>query len=299
MDYIKVADDLRFSRVIAGFMRAADAKMEPGDLLRFTQECLDMGITTMDHADIYGNYQCEKLFGEAVLKQMPELRDQMQIVTKCDIVLPGRSESGSIYYTAEPEHIIHSVERSLKNLHTDHVDVLLLHRPDYLMHPEKTAGALEKLQKEGKVRYFGVSNCLPLQFDMLNSYLSTPLVTNQIHISPASLEAFDNGSIDHALLRRIPLMAWSPLDGGQILRDSSPASLRLREKLEQIAEQHNVDEITKVMYAWLYQIPARVCAVTGSMKIKHVEAAVEACSLTLSHAEWYAILEASRGYPVP
>lgn len=159
MQYIKLAEDLKFSRIIHGLWRLADWNLSTNDTQTLIEQCLDRGITTFDHADIYGNYSCEKLFGQA-LAQKPSLRESMQLVTKCGIKLTSDKypERKINFYDTSKEHIINSANQSLKNLNTDYIDVLLLHRPDPFMDPQEVADAFIQLKEEGKVRYFGVSN---------------------------------------------------------------------------------------------------------------------------------------------
>ena len=152
MKTVKIDGTFEISQVVAGCMRAADAKMEGEKFLRFVEECMDMGVTTFDHAPVYGGYTCEKLFGDAVLRKRPELRKDMQIVTKTGIVLPGKNGNKTIYYESSREEIFREMEASLENLGTDYIDTLLVHRPDVLADPAETAEALDTLVKEGKVR---------------------------------------------------------------------------------------------------------------------------------------------------
>lgn len=217
MERVKLASDLSFSRIIHGYWRLADWKKSKEETLSIIEYCLELGITTFDHADIYGSYTCEALFGEA-LALKPSLREKMEIVTKCGIVLPSpnRPEHLSHHYNTSKEHIIRSVDQSLKNFQTDYIDVLLIHRPDPFMDPEQTAEAFAELKKAGKVRYFGVSNFKDHQFEMLESYLEEKLITNQLELSAYHLENFEDGTLNFCLKKRIPPMAWSPLGGGAI-----------------------------------------------------------------------------------
>lgn len=192
-----MANNLEFSRIIQGFWRLAEWNMPKQELLSFIKNCMEMGITTFDHADIYGGYTCESLFGEA-LQLQPSLRDNMQIVTKCGIapLSPKFPKRYVAHYNTSTKHIVKSVEQSLQNLHTDYIDLLLIHRPDPFMDPSEVAEAFTRVKQEGKVRHFGVSNFLPSQFNMLSSYLDFPLITNQIEVSAMQLEHFEKGTID-------------------------------------------------------------------------------------------------------
>ncbi len=298
MNYVKFGDDLELSQVIVGCMRAKDAGMEGERMLRFVEECLDLGIDSFDHAPVYGGYACEKLFGDAVLRKKPELRRKMKIVTKTGIVLPGTEGNQVIYYKSTKKEIIKELEESLEKLGTDYVDLLLVHRPDPLADPAETADALETVVKEGKALHIGVSNFMPSQITMLQSYLSIPLVTNQMELSVKNVDNFFNGVLDDALTRRMPLMAWSPLGGGSVFSGEDGQSVRLRKVLAEIAQDHGTT-MDGVMYAWLFVHPVRIAAITGTMNIERVRTAADARELSLSYDEWYRILAASRGFDVP
>ena len=171
-----------FSRVVLGLWRLNEWQLTPNQRLALLEQCQELGITSIDHADIYGDYQCEQLFGEA-LAIAPGLRQRIEIVSKCGIMLVSekRPQHRLKYYDTGRDHIIASVERSLSSLRTDYLDCLLIHRPDPLMQADEIAEAFRLLQQSGKVRHFGVSNFTPAQFDLLASRF--PLVTNQLELS--------------------------------------------------------------------------------------------------------------------
>lgn len=298
MKHIKINETCNISQVAAGCMRAADSGMEGDAFLKFAEECIDMGVTTFDHAPVYGGYACEKLFGDGVIRKNPVLRDKMQLVTKTGIVLPGKNGNKTIYYDSSKAEIKKEMEASLQNLGTDYVDLLLVHRPDPLANPEETADALDTLVKEGKVLNIGVSNFMPSQIEMLQSYLKNPIVINQMELSVKTTENFFNGVTDDAFTRRMPLMAWSPLGGGSVFAGEEEQSVRLRSTLQEIADAHHTS-MDVIMYAWLFVHPVRIAAITGTMNTARVKSAVEALDIQLSYDEWYLILEASRGYNVP
>lgn len=298
MKTIKISDSLEISKVVAGCMRAKDAGMQGDKFLKFVEECMDMGITTFDHAPVYGGYQCDQLFGDAVLRKKPELRNKMQIVTKAGIVLPGRNGNKNIYYDSRREEIIKETEESLQRLGTDYIDILLVHRPDPLMNPAETAEALDMLVSQGKVRYIGVSNFMPSQVEMLQSYMKNKIVINQMELSVKTTENYFNGVVDDAFTRRMPLMAWSPLGGGSVFTGEDEQSVRLRNTLSDIAANYNTT-IDTIMYAWLYVHPVNIAAITGTMNIDRMKNAVEGLKVELTYDEWYEILAASRGYQVP
>lgn len=295
-----MADDLTFSRIIHGIWRITDWKQSKEETLSLIEGCLDLGITTFDHADIYGSYTSEQLFGEA-LSLKPGLRGKMELVTKCGIKLvsPNRPHHAIKQYDTSKEHIIASVNQSLLNLHTDYIDVLLIHRPNPFMDPKQVAAAFSQLKQEGKVRHFGVSNFKASQFTMLQSYLDFPLVTNQIELSAYELENFLDGTIDLCQEKRIAPMAWSPLAGGRIFKLDNDKAVRLRATLEKIADQVNARGLDEVMYAWLLAHPSNIMPIVGSGKIERVKAAVNAQSFSLSNEQWFDILQSSMGHEVP
>ncbi|AGX04338.1 hypothetical protein B14911_28180 [Bacillus sp. NRRL B-14911] len=300
MERIKLNEDLSFSRIIHGLWRLADWKQSDQETLSLIEYCLEMGITTFDHADIYGGYTCEDLFGKA-LALKPELREKMEIVTKCGIVLqsPNRPQHKSHHYNTSREHIIESVNYSLKNLGTDYLDALLIHRPDPFMDPEQTAQAFIELKKAGKVRNFGVSNFKNHQFDMLQSYLPFQLVTNQIELSAYHLENFEDGTLNHCLEKRIAPMAWSPLAGGRIFSAQDERAKRLQAALKNIAGEIGAGDIDEVLYAWLLNHPARIMPIIGSGKKQRIEKAVNSMKLKLDNHQWFEILQSSMGHDVP
>ncbi|MEH6891683.1 aldo/keto reductase [Bacillus sp. JJ864] len=300
MERIQMAQNLEFSRIIQGFWRLAEWNMTDQELLSFIESCMEMGITTFDHADIYGEYTCEALFGKA-LQLKPSLRSNMEIVTKCGIAPPSPKfpERYVAHYNTSTEHIIKSAEQSLQNLNTDYIDVLLIHRPDPFMNPAEVAEAFSRLKQEGKVRHFGVSNFLPSQFNMLSSYLDFPLITNQIEVSVMQLEHFEKGTIEQCQEKRISPMIWSPLTGGEIFKGESERTLRLRRILEKIATDFDIAEIDSIMYAWLLAHPANMLPIVGSGKLERIKTAVEATKLTLDRQQWFTIFESSNGHPVP
>ncbi|SFJ63082.1 aldo/keto reductase [Thermoflavimicrobium dichotomicum] len=300
MEKVKMTENLYFSRIIQGFWRLAEWKMSDQELLTFIENCMEMGITTFDHADIYGNYTCEYLFGRA-LKQKSVLRHQIQLVTKCGIkpISDEYPERYVVHYDTSKNHIIQSVEQSLKNFGTDYIDVVLIHRPDPFMNPEEVAEAFTQLKKEGKVLYFGVSNFLPSQFHMLSSYLDFPLVTNQIEVSVIQLEHFEKGTIDLCQEKRIAPMVWSPLAGGKIFTSETEQAIRLRATLKRVAREIGANSIDQVMYAWLLVHPAKLLPIVGSGKLERVQVAVESVKLQMDRQQWFSILESSKGHPVP
>lgn len=300
MEAIKLRDDLEFSRIIHGYWRLMEWNLSNEEVVKLIEEAYDLGITTVDHADIYGNFCCEEKFGEA-LKLKRGLREKLQIVTKCGIKFPAanRPENKSHCYDTSKEHIIKSAERSLKNFNTDYLDLLLIHRVDALLNPEEVAEAFTKLKNEGKVRYFGVSNFLPAQFNMLNSYLDDKLVTNQVEISPLCLDAFEDGTLDLMLEKRVKPMAWSPLAGGRLFKDNDERTIRVQKVLNKIKEEVSAKDIDEVAYAWLLMHPSKIMPIVGSGKIDRIKAAIRATEIKLTRDQWFEIYVASRGVDIP
>ncbi|MFY0761884.1 aldo/keto reductase family oxidoreductase [Metabacillus dongyingensis] len=299
MKRIQLTEDLSFSRIIHGLWRLSDWNMSNEEVLKLIEDCLEAGITTFDHADIYGNYTCEKKFGDA-LALRPELRKQMEIVTKCGIKLvsDNRPEHSIKSYDTSKEHILASVNKSLENFQTDYIDVLLIHRPDPYMDPVQVAEAFTQLKNEGKARYFGVSNFKRPQFKMLQSYLDFPLITNQIELSAFNLENFEDGTLDLCQEERIAPMAWSPLAGGSIFSADDERAKSLRDTLERIALEIGAKGIDEVLYAWLISHPAKIMPIVGSGKMSRIESAICSLDLTLTRDQWFDILQAAMGREV-
>ncbi|HLA42264.1 MAG TPA: aldo/keto reductase [Aggregatilineales bacterium] len=290
---------LEFSRLAAGLWRLNEWKMSSRDLLNWIDACLDTGITTFDHADIYGGYTCETLFGNA-LALNAALRDDIEIVTKCGIKLVSerRPEHSVKSYDTSRQHIIQSVENSLEALQTDYIDLLLIHRPDPMMNADEIAEAFTQLWEDGKVLYFGVSNFTNTQFSLIDSRLSEfDLVTNQIEFSVMHTAPLYDGTLDWCQMLGIPPMIWSPLGGGRLFDDSEQAR-RVRAALQQVGDELGAS-FDQVALAWIMMHPARPIPVTGTGKIERIRAAVAAENLDMTREQWFAILEASEGHPVP
>ncbi|HIE5387967.1 TPA: aldo/keto reductase [Enterobacter cancerogenus] len=285
-----------FSRFVMGYWRLMDWNMSAQQLASFIEEHLDLGITTVDHADIYGGYQCEAAFGEA-LRLAPALRDRMEIVTKCGIATTARPENALGHYITDRKHIIESAERSLVNLATDRIDLLLIHRPDPLMDADEVAQAFLELHQSGKVRHFGVSNFTPAQFALLQSRLPFTLATNQVEISPVHQPLLLDGTLDQLQQLRIRPMAWSCLGGGRLFNDDEFQPLR--DELETVARELNAESIEQVVYAWILRLPSKPLPIIGSGKIERVRSALAAEVLEMTRQQWFRIRKAALGYDVP
>ena len=297
---VKISQDLELSRVVHGHWRLAEWNLSTQELLKLTEQVVELGVTSFDHADIYGDYSCEQLFGKA-LSLNKSLRKDIQIITKCGIKLLSNKipERKIKYYDYTCDHIINSVENSLKNFNADYIDLLLLHRPAPFIKPEEVDKAFNKLKKSGKVLHVGVSNFNPMQFEMLNSHLDKKLATNQIEISPYCLEHFDNGNIDFFLKEKIKPMAWSPLAGGEIMNPRTEKGLRISKTLKEVAEELNIKTIDQVVYAWLLNHPASIIPIVGSGKIERIKSAIKAIDIKMNLEQWYKIYNASTGRDLP
>ena len=289
-----------FSRMAHGLWRLKDWDKSPAEIQKMIHSCLQLGITTFDHADIYGDYNCESLFG-AALAESSVRREDIELVTKCGIKLvsKNRPETSIKHYDTSASHIFNSVENSLNNLKTDYIDLLLIHRPDPLMNAEEVATAFSRLNESGKVLNFGVSNFLPSQFELLSSQMDVPLVTNQIEFSVLNLEAQDNGILDMCQRLRISPMAWSPLGGGTLFHDNTERIVRLRQVLKDMADELGANSIDQIALAWIHSHPANFVVVLGTGNLDRMKTAIEAEKIKLSREQWFTIWTASMGREVP
>ena len=286
------------SSLVAGTWRLGEKGWDAADTLRWIEQCADLGVTSFDHADIYGGYTVEAQFGDALARR-PGLRERLQLVTKCGIRLAGHARGAARvkHYDSSKQHLVASVEQSLSALRTDRIDLLLLHRPDPLMRATEVAEAVERLKREGKVLAFGVSNFSPAQFDLLNAF--TPLATNQVELHPLQRTPLHDGTLDQAQrLGRRP-MIWSPLAGGRLLGgDASPEAQRVRRALGSISEGLGVAPAT-VAYAWLLNLPSQPHPILGSMRPQGLQEAVAALPLRLDAPAWTELWQAGAGHEVP
>ncbi|HGY1012126.1 TPA: aldo/keto reductase family oxidoreductase [Aeromonas salmonicida subsp. smithia] len=285
-----------FSRLIMGYWRLMEWQLSPAALLDLMKYHLDLGVTTIDHADIYGGYQCEETFGNA-LRLEPSLRDRMEIVSKCGIALTAKPEHALNHYNTGKAHIIASAEDSLRKLATDHLDLLLIHRPDPLMDADEVADAFISLKQAGKVKHLGVSNFSARQFELLQSRLPFPLVTNQLEISPLNQSTTLDGTLDLCQQLRIKPMAWSCLGGGRLFDGQEYAPLRA--ELEQIRHEVGALNIEQLVYAWVMMLPSQPLPLIGSGKRERIASAVAAESIALTRQQWFRIRKAALGYDVP
>jgi len=296
MERVSLTDDLSFSRIVYGMWRLDEDKdTSPAHIQAKIEACLAQGITTLDQADIYGGYMAEELLG-AAFAAAPDLRDRVELVTKCDIVAPvGRYAGAQVkHYNTSRAHIEASVAHSLRLMHTDRIDLLLIHRPDPFMDPAQTGAALDDLVASGKVRAVGVSNFKLHDWNLLQSAMKTPLVTNQIEMSLSANDAFTNGDLAFLQERGIAPMAWSPLGGGSLMSGDSPAGAAL----EKVARAQGVDRAA-VAVAWLLAHPARILPVMGTNTLDRIARFHEALEVNMDRETWFALYEAANGAEVP
>jgi predicted oxidoreductase len=266
-------------------------------LARFIEQCVEIGVTSFDLADIYGGGQAEALFGEA-LAACPRLASSVQLVTKAGIrPASGLGAGGHVkHYDSSEAHLRRSVEQALRVLRREQLDVFLLHRPDPLLDRDELAATIERLLAEGKIGAFGVSNFGARAFDWLHERL--PLATNQISLSPFDLGPLESDTlIALAQSHAIP-MIWSPLGGGRLFEPADPASVRVRAAMELIQRERGLSDWLPIAYAWVFRLPTRPIVLTGTRRINGISGAVQGAAIELRRDEWFRIFEAALGRPV-
>lgn len=291
---------LQLSPVIAGCMKWGSwgAKFSTAHYLQLIEQCLENKITSFDHADIYGDYTVEEEFGEA-LKLKPHLRQQMQLITKCGIrrFTSNRPEHKINSYDTSKQHILSSAENSLRNLGTDYVDLLLIHRPDPLMHPHEIAEAFTQLKQQGKALHFGVSNFTPSQMDMMMTAFGVEF--NQIEVSVLHLDPFHDGTLDKCMQHSTRPMAWGPLGSGRLhANDGDERNKRILAVASMLAEKYNAG-IDQVLLAFVFKHPSAIIPVIGSTKIERLKSAYDAAGISIEREEWFMLWRASKGHEVP
>ena len=265
------------------------------EVQRMIQTTVDLGISSFDHADIYGGYTTESAFGTAFSKTGIS-RSSVQFISKCGIQLKTPNRSNELkHYDCSKAYIIASAEASLKHLQTDYLDLLLIHRPSPLMHPYEVMEAIERLKKEGKINYFGVSNFTPSQVDLIASEVA--IAVNQIEFSAVQCQALFDGRLDQMLTQKITPMAWAPL-GGIFSEETTPQKKRILDQLESLVAVYNATP-DQLMLAWILQHPSGIHPVIGSTNLERIKAASNAMSIHLSTQDWFKILESSQGHEVP
>lgn len=289
-------NNIAYSKIIAGTMTWGRwgknfSQKEMTDLLKY---CLAKGITTFDHADIYGGYSTEAEFGKA-FSESKITRDDIQLITKCGIQMVDDARDNVVkHYNYSKEYIISSVEQSLKNLQTDYIDLFLLHRPSPLMHPEVVAAAISKLLHDGKIRSFGVSNFSATQIGLLETEI--PVSANQLEFSLTSNNVMNDGSLDDCLANQRMLMSWSPL--GSYFREDSAQVYRIQKVMTSLMEKYNATA-DQLLLAWLLKHPSGAYPVVGTTSKERLKTSLEAVQIKLSLEDWFVLLEASNGHEVP
>ena len=266
----------------------------------------EAGYTLFDNADIYCGGEAERILGEA-LKEVPGLRERSLIATKGGIRAGGDPEPGCPpRYDFSAEHILRACEASLERLGIETIDLYMLHRPDFLADPEEVAQAFSKLKAAGKVRYFGVSNFRPSLVTALQAACPIPLVAHQVEISLAKLDAFTDGTLDQCLIERLTPMAWSPLAAGLLGHGAGemlPSQKVYRPErflpaVDAVARDRGATRIS-VALAWLLKHPGKILPIIGSIRPERIREAAQAVELELTREEWYRLLIAARGEPLP
>ena len=279
------------SRIVAGAWRWNAASGADVDNLINTS--LDAGITSFDHADIYGDYENQKIFGGA-LKKNPSLRKQIQLISKCGIrLISSKHPDVRIkHYDTSKDHILRSVDNILQELGTDYLDLLLIHRPDPLLDPEEVSETFGLLRQNGKVLHFGVSNFSPTEFEMLQKYVPFPLVTNQIEFSLGKLGPLYDGTLDCLLKHETCPMVYSPLGEGKLVAGTSRHPLWSRK------EKYKATE-TQLALAWLLCHPSKMFPVIGTTKAERIRESAAAVEITLERQDWFEMLKVASGTDVP
>jgi len=283
------------SPVIAGTMNWGvwDKKLNTQEMIHLINICIENKITTFDHADIYGGYTTEEQFGKA-FSESKISREKLQLISKCGIQLEGSRTNKIKHYDYTKKYIIWSVENSLKNLQTDYLDVLLLHRPSPLMVADEIAEAVEKLKSEGKIIDFGLSNFTTSQTELIRS--KTEVSYNQIQFSATHYEAMLDGSLDYMQTHDIRPMSWNPL--GTVFREDIEQTRRLKKLLVQLVEKYGVGSDT-ILLSWILKHPSKVIPVAGTVNIARIQQLIKAVELPLDHLDWFAIWTESMGNKVP
>ena len=295
MERIKISSSQTMSRLVYGMWRLGDDEdTSPSHVRNKISSCLHQGITSFDQADIYGGYEAEEILGNAL--KGSKLRQEMEIVTKCNIVAPvGRYEGARVkYYDTSRHHIIGSVDLSLKLMGIDYIDLLLLHRPDPLMDHFETGAALDEIIASGKVRNVGVSNFKPWDWNLLQTAMKNKIVTNQIELSVLAHDGFTNGDVAFHQGNNTPIMAWSPLAGGDLFLKSNKKIVR---QLEIIGEKFGVEPGT-IAVAWLLAHPANILPVLGTNSLARIKTISKALQVKLDRQTWFEIYTATLGREV-
>lgn len=285
-----------YSRIIAGTMTWGSwgKQLSTSQMVDLMHHCKNVGITTFDHADIYGGYTTEAEFGNAFVQSRIN-RESIEIISKCGIQYQAETRQNTIkHYDYSADYIIWSAETSLKHLQTDYLDLLLLHRPSPLMHPDEIAKAIDQLKTQGKIKEFGVSNFTPSQMTLVDT--KNTITANQIQFSLTDFDAMHDGTLDYMITNSILPMAWQPL--GSVFRDSSKQTTRIHKVLDQLADKYNATK-DQLVLAWILKHPSKVHPVIGTTTPERIANAVKATKIDLSLEDWFTLLVESQGHKVP
>ena len=290
-----------FSRLVYGTWRILDEPAASSqELNRRLNLCVDLGMTTLDTAEIYGGYEVEEALGKAIALS-PGLRDKVEIVTKAGIYVPNKfhPELRIAHYNATGARMVKSLEKSLRFLQTDRVELQLVHRPDWLTSADDTASGLNQLLRDGKIRSAGVSNYNVHQFDLLNSRMEQPLVTNQLEFHLLHMDPICDGTFHQCEKLGIAPMAWSPMAQGRIFDPKNEAAQRLKLAVEKMAARYGGATLEQLAYAWILAHPANPLPILGTNKIERIESAAKSIEIKLEREDWYALWEAAQGRGIP
>ncbi|TBV25099.1 aldo/keto reductase [Meridianimaribacter sp. CL38] len=287
---------MNYSKIIAGTMTWGNwgKQFSKKEMVAFMHHCIEQQITTFDHADIYGGYTNESQFGDAFAESGID-REHIQLISKCGMQYITENRNNKVkHYNYSKDYIIWSAENSLKHLKTDYLDVLLLHRPSPLMHPNEIAEAITILKKEGKIKSFGVSNFTPSQMELLG--LRIDIDVNQIEFSLTQHTAMHDGTLDYMLTNGIKPMCWSPL--GTVFKDETNQTQRIHKQLEALTDKYNASK-DQLLLAWILKHPAQIRPVVGTTNKERIVAASKAATIDLELEDWFLILTACQGHKVP
>jgi predicted oxidoreductase len=286
---------VKYSRIIQGCMGWGvwGSNLSENEMSRRIDHCLEQGISSFDHADIYGDYTTEASFGNA-FRNSGVNRDEIEIISKCGIQYVGKTRANEIkHYQYDADYIIWSAEKSISDLKCDYLDLLLLHRPSPLMRPEEIAKAVDKLISEGKIRSFGLSNFTPLQTALIAS--KNDISVNQIEFSLTAHEAMWNGGLDDMMLKNITPMCWSPL--GSIFKETTEQTQRIHKELDELTSKYNATK-DQLLLAWIMKHPSGIHPVIGTATPERISNAAAALKIELSEIDWFKLLVASQGHKV-
>ncbi len=289
-----------FSRMVYGTWRMLDDAPSAQDINRRLNLCLDLGITTIDGAEIYGGYAQEAALG-AGLALSPGLREKLELVTKSGIYIPHSTAPGRrvAHYDVTAKRLIECADAALHRLGTDRIDLFLVHRPDWLTSIDDTAEGLNALVASGKIGAAGVSNYSPSQYAALNSRMAQPLSTNQVEFSLLHMDPIYDGTFDQLQTERVRPMAWSPLAGGGLFDASSAAGKRLAEQARLIAPKYDNASVEQLAYAWVMAHPSLPLPVIGTNRLDRIQSATKAIAITLDREDWYGLWVAAQGHGIP